>query len=137
MKTILKTIVVCVFLAGLSCEKKEETTTNIDQCVKGKFIFPWCSSIPVGFAVIQVLNSPIGTEYNTPNKAIQNAVRAHLSLNLRNSGTDLSQISPSDSIFYFTYEKKTPDFGVCEVCCSPKVDIRIVSILSKPCEVNN
>jgi hypothetical protein len=123
-----------VFAFGISCNKNE-SPINKDPCAKGKFLYPWCSSVPVSLAVIQVLDTAIGGDViGPPNKTYKNAVLAHLDVTLLNKGVDMSGIEPSDSVFYFTYVKKYPDFGLCDLGNRPKIyDIRITSILSTPC----
>ncbi len=133
MKIILKTIVFCCFLAfGLGCEKKEVLVNN-DPCTKGKLIYRWCQP-DTELAVIKVLDSNIGGEFTTNGKTYQNAVLAHIELTLRKQGANWDKIlASSDSVFYFRYQVKYPDFGYCEVGTPPKNQIRITSFISSGC----
>jgi hypothetical protein len=138
MKTKLKTMVFLCFFAGMSCEKKEDIATNVDPCLKGKLLYPWCSTSPYNLVVIQILDTPIGGDFTAKGITYKNAVLANLDKSLSDNSTIWDEvISSSDSIFYFRYVKKSADFGVCEVCCPPKNNIRITSFLSSACSVSN
>jgi hypothetical protein len=135
----MKIWIMCLFLpilllAILGCSKNESPATNTDPCAKGKFLYPWCSPVPVDLAVIQVLDTAIGGDFISLNKVYKNTVLVHLDKALLSKGTNWSGvISSSDSIFSFTYTTQIQAYNICEICCPPKINIRITSILSTLC----
>ena len=134
MKRLLRIPFAClIFTFNISCEKKDEPIINSDPCAKGKLIYQWCLPDTV-LAIIEVLDTAIGGDFTTLGKTHRNTVLAHIELTLRKNGKDWKEVITSpDSLFYFTYQLKYPDFGYCEVGTPPKKHLRITSFLSSAC----
>ncbi len=138
MKSLLFKWMLIVSVSICWCCGKSDTNIFIDNnpCAKGKLLFPQCSSVPIDYVVIQVLDTAIGVDlYKGPTKNYKNCVTAHLSSLLRtNTNIWDKTIASADSVFYFKFQNNTyPDFPICEAGIIPKKNIRITSFYQDAC----